>query len=177
MEKSQKEELMYILEGRLGRYAAAAKEWLETTGPYIKGTFTDRISGDIPLYFKSNARKWQSIVPYVSPFCFCFTKDLGISSMLDENMRIEDMLEELSAEGWTINGLKVVAKSNTHLLGTSRQAIIMYPDNLDMDYEMGEVNVSLTLAEAAELADNKAVPRSVRNKVSRQMQGKKEFGI
>ena len=102
MTKEEKQEVLYVLESRLTKYIAKAKEWFETTAPKIKGTYTDRLSGDIPLYFKSNARKWKSIIPNVSPFCFCFTKDLSISNMLNNDLRVTDILEQVCNEGLVI---------------------------------------------------------------------------
>lgn len=171
MTENEKQEVMYVLESRLTKYITKAKEWFSTTAPKIKGTYTDRISGDIPLYFKSNARKWQSIIPNVSPFCFCFTKDLSISNMLDGSFRVTDILEQVCNEGLVIKGMKVVVKSNTHLLGTSQQVIIIFPEEYAEDIDKKAVNISLTLQEALQLLDNETVNRNIRQKVSRQLQG------
>lgn len=170
MDQKLKEEVLYVLESRLSRYADAANEWFRTTAKSIKGTYTDKISGDLPLYFRSNSKKWQSIIPYVSPFCFLFTKDLGISNMLDDNMRVEDMLEELTAEGLTLKRLKVVAKSNTHLMGTSRQVIILYPEDEALAADKGPVHLTLSVQDAAALLENASIDRKIRSKISRQLQ-------
>lgn len=178
MTKEEREEVMYVLESRLIKYTETAKHWLNTTGYKIKGkTFTDRISGDIPLYFRSNAKPWQSIVPNISPFCFCFTKDLGISNMLESSMRITDVLETLSEEGLVINGMRIVAKSNTHLMGTSQQVLIMYPQEQHADTTMSAVNIVLTMNEALQLLSNETIDKHIRSKITRQMQGKKEYEI
>ena len=170
MDQKLKEELLYVLESRLLRYVDAANEWFRTTAKSIKGTYTDKISGDIPLYFRSNAKKWQSIIPYVTPFCFLFTKDLGISNMLDDNMRIEDMVAEITNEGLVMKRLRVVAKSNTHLMGTSRQVIILYPEDDALAADKGPVHITLSVADAAALLENATVDRKIRYKISRQLQ-------
>lgn len=175
MTEEEKQEVLYVLESRLTKYIAKAKEWFETTAPKIKGTYTDRLSGDIPLYFKSNARKWQSIIPNVSPFCFCFTKDLSISNMLNNDLRITDILEQLCNEGLVIQDMKIVVKNNTHLLGTSQQVIIMFPEDFTDDIDKKAVNISLTLQEALQLLDNETVSRNIRQKISRQLQGYNKY--
>lgn len=170
MTNDEKQEFLYILESRLHKYITTARAWFNTTAKNIKGTYVDRISGELPLYFKSNARKWQSLIPNVSPFCFCFTKDLGISNMLNNDLRITDILEQLSEEGLDFEGLRVVAKRNTHLLGTSQQALIIYPKEYELETENKDINVSLSFQEALQLAENPTVARSIKQKITRQLQ-------
>lgn len=174
MDEKQKQEILYVLESRLTKYITAAKQWYSTTGAKIKGTYTDRINGDIPLYFRSNVRKWQSIVPNISPFCFLFTQDLSISNMLDSHMHIEDVLIMLSNEGLVIQDMRIIVKDNTHLLGTSKQVIILVPAEMYVDKPDQKLTVELSLREVLEIIGNETVPQRTRTMLSRQLQGKKE---
>ena len=177
MTESEKQEVLYVLESRLTRYIASAKEWFSTTGLKIKGTYTDRINGDLPLYFKSNSRKWQSLIPNISPFCFCFTKDLGISNMIDVNMRITDILDVLSKDNLVIQGMRIIAKSNTHLLGTSQQVLIMFPDDWSLEAYNKKVSIELPINDALALLDNETISPKIRLQISKQLQSMKNNKI
>ena len=71
--------------------------------------------------------------------------------------------------------MKIVVKNNTHLLGTSQQVIIIFPEDFADDIDKKAVNISLTLQEALQLLDNETVSRNIRQKISRQLQGYNKY--
>lgn len=144
-------EVLYVLQARLLPYVEATKKWFATEAGSITGTYCAKASPEdsVKLYFKCNKYNYQSLVKYVSPFCFVFTKDLAIGNMLeDQNQRVEDVVKELCEQGLICGGVRVIAKENTHLLGTSKQVLCLVPEDYYKKCTEKERTISIQLSQS-----------------------------
>lgn len=139
LQKMSVEEFKYILTNRLLPYIKATKAWFSRRYALCNGNLgvinynseNNFVDWKIKLYYKLNKNNANSIVKGVKAFCFCFTKDLSLVNLLNFDGAVCNIAEAVSAvlkEGLVINGCKVIAKSNTHLMGTSKQVIILIPE-------------------------------------------------
>ena len=97
--------------------------------------------------------------------------------MIDVNMRITDILDVLSKDNLVIQGMRIIAKSNTHLLGTSQQVLIMFPDDWSLEAYNKKVSIELPINDALALLDNETISPKIRLQISKQLQSMKNNKI